>query len=124
MAANSMQVVCVLSLTGSNSKDQKGSGAADIEVRKKAYEELKKVCGCLKTELTHIQFEKLDFGETEVLDRFYNADVAVVDLSVPVQQSALFYHIGVRESMGMPETVILLHDTDPEFTLSVKVGRQ
>ena len=44
-----------------------------------------------------------------------------MDMSVHGQQSALFYHIGVRESMGMPETVILLNDIDPEFTLSVKV---
>ena len=73
-------------------------------------------------ELTYIPFEKLDFGETDVLDKFYNADVAIVDMSVHVQQSALVYHIGVRESMGMPQTIITLHDTDPEFTLSVKVS--
>ena len=76
----------------------------------------------VKAELSHLSFEALDFGETDVLDRFYNADVAVVDMSIQVQQSALSYHIGVRESMGMPKTVILLHDTDPEFTLSVKVS--
>ena len=75
-------------------------------------------------ELTYIPFEKLDFGETDVLDKFYNADVAIVDMSVHVQQSALVYHIGVRESMGMPQTIIILHDTDPEFTLSVKVSSE
>lgn len=69
-----------------------------------------------------MNFEKLDFGETEYLDRFYNADVAIVDMSIQLQQASLFYHIGVRESMGMPETVILLNDIDPEFTLSVKVS--
>ena len=81
-------------------------------------------CCSVNVEPTHIPFEKLDFGETDVLDKFYNADVAIVDMSVHVQQSALVYHIGVRESMGMPQTIITLHDTDPEFTLSVKVSSQ
>ncbi len=75
----------------------------------------------MKADLSHVSFETLDFGETEVLDRFYNADVAVVDMSVQVQQSSLSYHIGVRQSMDMPKTIVLLHDTNPEFTLSVKV---
>ena len=74
----------------------------------------------MKLDLTHVPFEKLDFGETEVLDKFYNADIAIVDMSVSVQQRALFYHIGVREQMGI-ETIIFLHDTNAETTLSVKV---
>ncbi len=76
----------------------------------------------MKAQLTLIPFKRLDFGETDVLDKFYNADVAIVDMSVQEQQWALFYHVGMRESMAMPKTIILLHDTDPEFTLSVKVS--
>ena len=78
----------------------------------------------VKATNVHIPFKRLDFGETDVLDKFYNSDVAVVDMSVQEQQWALFYHVGMRESMAMPKTVILLHDTDPEFTLSVKVSER
>ena len=76
----------------------------------------------LGVDLHHINFERLDFGETDVLDQFYNADIAVVDMSKRSQQATLSYHIGVRQHIGAPETVVMLHDTDPQFMLSAKVG--
>jgi mitogen-activated protein kinase kinase kinase 5 len=56
------------------------------------------------------------------LEEFYNADVVVVDMTIPVQQSALFYHIGVRQSMWMKHNLVLFYDTDVEQSLSLKVS--
>ena len=36
-------------------------------------------------ELVQVPFEHLDFGKTGALDLFYNADIAIVDLSVQVR---------------------------------------
>ena len=54
-------------------------------------------------------FDKLDYGTAEVIDRFYNADLAFIDLSVETQQYAMAYHIGVRESLGKSDSIILKH---------------
>ncbi|XP_021348169.1 mitogen-activated protein kinase kinase kinase 5-like [Mizuhopecten yessoensis] len=127
-----MKVVCILDSWGrtvggvnNDTKSQVTSTTNQLSIlqdsRREALAVTVKVSKSLNVTLEHLLFQKLDFGETDILDNFYNADVVVVDMSIPVQQSALFYHIGVRQSMGMKHNIILFYDTDPEQSLSLKV---
>ncbi|XP_055927798.1 mitogen-activated protein kinase kinase kinase 15-like isoform X2 [Argiope bruennichi] len=105
-------VVCVIDLTISERRAQ----------REKALEEIEKACHAVGAVFHHVQFEKLDFGEMNVLDLFYNADVAIVDLSILDQQSPLFYRLGVRESFGMKQNILLYNDFDPASTVPLKLS--
>ena len=47
------------------------------------FEDVKFACGGIPDSVVHhIQFDRLDFGVGEILDKFYAADVAIIDLSV------------------------------------------
>uniref|UniRef100_A0A3P8UJG9 mitogen-activated protein kinase kinase kinase n=1 Tax=Cynoglossus semilaevis TaxID=244447 RepID=A0A3P8UJG9_CYNSE len=81
---------------------------------------LQRACDTESALLTTVTFGRLDFGETSVLDTFYDADIAVVDMSDVFRQPSLFYHLGVRESFDMANNVILYHDTDPDTAQSLK----
>ncbi|KAM9577802.1 mitogen-activated protein kinase kinase kinase 15 [Trichechus inunguis] len=81
---------------------------------------LLRACDAEGAQLASVPFGELDFGETAVLDAFYDADVAVVDMSDVSRQPSLFYHLGVRESFDMANNVILYCDIDADTALSLK----
>uniref|UniRef100_A0A915CBK4 mitogen-activated protein kinase kinase kinase n=1 Tax=Parascaris univalens TaxID=6257 RepID=A0A915CBK4_PARUN len=102
--------------------DQKA--AKNLRVREMACNDVQKVADSLNVNLIRLDFDRLDFGETNALDVFYNADIALVDVSITQQQPSLCYHIGVRESMGQSYNIILTHFTDETSELLVKALRK
>lgn len=81
---------------------------------------LREACEGVSADLQTLPFEKLDFGETAVLDYFYNADIAVVEMNDAFRQPSLFYHLGVRESFSMANNIILYRDTNSDTLQSLQ----
>ncbi|XP_048414040.1 mitogen-activated protein kinase kinase kinase 5 isoform X2 [Stegostoma tigrinum] len=73
---------------------------------------LREACEDAHAVLETVPFGRLVLGETGTLDCFYNADVAVVEMSDPYCQPSLFYHLGVRESFSMTNNVVLCCDSN------------
>ena len=82
----------------------------------RAYAALEAAAGqLLQTRLERVDFEKLDYGETASLDRFYAANVAVVDVTERNMQAALFYQLGLRENFDMKNNVVTVLESQSEF---------
>ncbi|XP_027458732.1 mitogen-activated protein kinase kinase kinase 5 isoform X2 [Zalophus californianus] len=91
-----------------------------VVAESEALQSLREACETVGATLETLHFGKLDFGETTVLDRFYNADIAVVEMSDAFRQPSLFYHLGVRESFSMANNIILYCDNNSDSLQSLK----
>ncbi|XP_015741761.1 mitogen-activated protein kinase kinase kinase 15 isoform X1 [Coturnix japonica] len=109
---------CLRAVYVLNDPPKAGAGARSPEAG--ARQCLLRACEAEGAQLGTVNFGELDFGETAVLDAFYDADVAVVDMSDISKQPSLFYHLGVRESFDMANNVILYHGTDADTAQSLK----
>ncbi len=77
-----------------------------------AFKALEKAVSSSNSTIERIPFEKLDYGETESLDKFYSAPVVVVDVTERNYEACLYYQVGLRESYGMKHNVVLCADQE------------
>ncbi|XP_043973999.1 mitogen-activated protein kinase kinase kinase 5 isoform X1 [Gambusia affinis] len=85
---------------------------------------LKEACADAHASFRTISFGKILVGTTDILDSFYNADVAVVEMSDSFCQPSLFYHLGVRESFSMTNNIILYCYKQDSDLQALKVTRE
>ena len=64
---------------------------------------------------------QLDYGSAAVLDEFYSADVVICDITDPRIQSSIFYQLGVRESLGSKEAILVFEDHDDDATQRLRL---
>ncbi|XP_061563409.1 mitogen-activated protein kinase kinase kinase 5 isoform X2 [Cololabis saira] len=97
-----------------------GEASQQSHAENMALQCLRDACDAVGSKLDTVNFGRLDFGETTVLDRFYNADIAVVEMTDAFRQPSLFYHLGVRESFSMANNIILYCDTNSDSLQSLQ----
>ena len=88
----------------------------DTKEGRKANAALEKAVSELKhVTLEQIPFDKLDFGDLTVLEKFYSAPVVVVDVTERQYEACLFYQLGLRESFGMKHNVVTCVDQESAY---------
>ena len=87
----------------------------DTKEGTKAFDGLKKAAEELKYKIERIPFERLDFGETDALDRFYSCSIAIADVTDRAYQAKLFYHLGLRESFDMRQNIVTYLDEQQSY---------
>uniref|UniRef100_A0A8B9JW54 mitogen-activated protein kinase kinase kinase n=1 Tax=Astyanax mexicanus TaxID=7994 RepID=A0A8B9JW54_ASTMX len=83
---------------------------------------LREACADSHALLHTLPFACIALGTSDTLDSFYNADVAVVEMSDSFRQPSLFYHLGVRESFSMTNNIILYCNKQENDLQVLKVG--
>ena len=92
----------------------------DTKEGNRALNALKEAASELKTTIEQVPFDRLDFGETAVLEKFYSANVVVVDVTERSYEATLFYQLGLREGFGMKHNVVTSVDQQSAY----KAGRR
>ena len=92
----------------------------DTKEGRKALDALKSAADDLRYDLEVILFEKMDFGDTKALDKFYSASVAVADVTDRSRQANLFYQLGLRESFDMRQNIVTYVDEEHQSGRNIK----
>ncbi|XP_028967642.1 mitogen-activated protein kinase kinase kinase 15 [Galendromus occidentalis] len=101
-----MEVVLLIDL------ETRHSEWGDPQHRAIALEEIRKASRCAGAEFKTCDLKDLAYhegfsGSGDAREQFYQADVAIVDVSVRSQWNVLFYHLGIRESFGMSQSILI-----------------
>ncbi len=72
--------------------------------------------------LERLPFEKLDFGDLDLLEKFYSAPAVVVDVTERQYEACLYYQLGIRESFGMKHNIVTCIDQQNSYSRGGRKG--
>lgn len=69
---------------------------------------VKQVCEEMDANLVLVHYDELNSSIPTALDSFYDADAAILDISIEESRNSLYYHLGVRESFMMKQNILIV----------------
>lgn len=88
---------------------------------------VRSLCQEIEANFVLVQYWDLNSGVSSALDSFYDADAAIVDITIEDQRNSLYYHLGVRESFSMKQNILIVSsvlDSDSDATLSTHSNKK